>query len=405
MNVPAIDYLPPDRRAVAACANVPEFTFSPKAPKRLSRTFLCADCGQPLHDPFWVPGPLCDACHRAENLAGKTKPAPLGPTEQELVWSRKLVRTPRTVSEVERKHLNYQPHFETKVNTNDTLSPYGTVPAFHAMTFHDPHAELSWLMQTQMRDIALTDEEIAFRGISVASIGSSSQNDDAPLDIADDNERTALVPMDDRWSKDPQANHDARRYGTPDMGMELAPVIRRIEWERDFLACGQPNRIYIGVDETGAKYPTCTDRRWQPEQLVPYLEWMREAVAGRSGQDILEARERAHHYGALVLSLMSEDEQTSWMTRDWRYRFYLNEFASTNVDNELHTLKLLDAWREPVAERGPVELGFHGDGGDMHIDWDRELTGFLAITDEDPEEPGEYQLWPLTDAERAAANA
>jgi hypothetical protein len=256
--------------------------------------------------------------------------------------------------------------FKTPVKDTGPLTPYGTVPPIHAMTFRDPIAERSWLEATQARDIASMADEAAANGMSTISLSSS------PLG-ADDDDMTfdAVIGPKDPVPFDPDP-------------IELATRQRRYDWEQFILHCSSSARLYVRRSEAGSPELACSDRRWSRERILGYIGPIRALVQGRTLDDLDNDRARAEHYGAVVMSTMSPEEQAAWMGR---HRPIPHDLPEENINLAFRVKEYLfaaddNASRDkerPLADPeeatgGPYELGLH--------------------FDDTPYEPMEWDLWP-----------
>lgn len=369
---------PPPHTAIAVCKNVPEFAFTP--PKS--------------YGTVRYPRPP-----QAPAIYGPAIPAGLFPPARP-------EGVKRQVSPNEELHINLKTRFEPR--TTGMLTPMNRAPAFDSMTFHDPHAELTWLIETQRQDIANFHEEMRANGFGSISLSQAPKSENDDLEAAN-------IAMDDEV-EDPLVEHNARRFGlamkySPD---ELAPILRQIDNERWSAENGTPLRIYAALGPNGTmniasaymKTPTLTEPPLMDSDTLnaTYLRRMKALIAGRSRADIYHARNRAYHYGHLVYSLMTPDQQLVWDRRERRARAYLGIADDNTTRVYFAEADERDGLAQPHEEEpqtgGAQEIGFHGDGGEGLVvgnltGWSR-LDEYVVST-----EPTEYDLWELTEAELA----
>lgn len=286
------------------------------------------------------------------------------------MYQRRPVRAKREkadVGPIEEGWRNYQPFFKSAVTGEGSLmQPHGKVAAHDESLYTNRHAELSALMETQERELATLPELMKANGLSAFSLSSSPEGDN------DDDLEAGNI-------SDP-TEHAASRYGTAYTTIELAPVMRRIEWERYILGCSQTTRISVERNASGGRSLRSSNRRWKAEHLQKYLPHFQRAFPELPSMDEIENnRARAAHYGQLVWSLMTPRQQLAWTKRVGPAYRYL-DFADANIERE--------AWSD---ELHPIDKP---QGGEY------ELSSGQLFDAESPFEPREFDLWPLTPFER-----
>lgn len=254
--------------------------------------------------------------------------------------------------------------FATPINQDNLLTPHGSAPPLHTLTFHDKHTELSWLIETQLRELAPLSQEFAANGLAALSLSSSPPSED------DDDLTTANL-----------AEHHLREVPFEPNPIELAARQRRYDWEHYILSCSTSARLYARRS-TSNKHTViaCSDRRWTPERIAEYAIQIRNLLANRSINEVENDRQRAQHYGRIVWATMTPEEQDAWTVRNPAVNHYLDSADdNTNRDNWILS---------PDAPSGSSEeLGFH---------WlDSDLGGPECVV---LPEPSEYDLWPENDA-------
>lgn len=365
---------------VAAPSDLPEFAFSPKV-QWLSRAFVCLGCDEPIHERpgqtnHWYidgAGPYCPPC------VGRGTPQPdtfivVDVSDARSAYPRPT-RTPgeaRVLTHTEALHHSLQTKFAPK--TEGFLTPYGRQPALHTINFPNRHVELSWLVQTQRQDLATLHEEMRTNGLDSVNFSAPSDDGDSEMEAAiadDDVSRTHYgygVKGKDEDGRDTYYNLD-----------EVVAIKRQIDWEDFIEGCGTSLRIYAKITPEGR---TITAEYMSPKRvsepapttdmLKQHVSTLRRLIGARSNEDILHDRERAYYYGKLVWARMTPEQQLAWTRRDRRALAYLG-IADDNSSRVLFNDP------EPPREGGPVELGLH--------------------EAENPLEPSEFDLWPMTDEE------
>lgn len=254
------------------------------------------------------------------------------------------------------------------------MQPMGAVAPWHAMEFRSRHTELSWLIQSQHRELAPLAQEFAANGLSASSLSSSFDDDDREAAEISEH-RTHRTPYD------------------PDP-IELAARQRQYEFDQYLLGCSQTTKVFLKVNAQGQRALGTNDVRLTGHDLVDYKNKLFDALGELpSAEEIQNNRARAAHYKQLVWAAMTPEEQLAWTRRDARHPVAVR-YA---VDKPEHTIlePYLDpgdsnverlGWPgaldrglfEPVADGAPQELG-------QHYVEDGEVLP----------EPNEFELWPV----------
>ena len=292
MNVPTIAFVEPDRRSIAVCPVLPEFTFSPKVPvQRVIRPAI--ERSAPVHGPLLLP----------------TIAAPKRPEGTKLV-----------LQEAEQSHHDLVPYakrFPHPVN-EDRRPPIGTtVPLEGLGHFLARAEEIDAIARTQHLELPTAQQELG--AISLSS--SSGDEDDDGIDLAEKH---------------------ACRYGTAYLTPEQS-LLDRIEWERYVLRCSSVVKIFPVKTEDGRTVPTTNDKRVTREQLNAFGSKLVALAGGRSIDDIENDRERASYYKRLVWSLMTPAQQTAWTRRSASVQAYLNPSSEKLT---------IDAWQPEYRGHG-----------------------------------------------------
>lgn len=357
---------------VEAPAELPEFHFTPRT--HYGRRFLCISCDEPIREQpgqanHWMLDDAGPYCRRCVNLV-----LPFETHEPRVLNQPTKVRAANPPGKADPDWdvaVRGKARFSKIPLQKSTRAPLGTAPAFVNSPFlpdsYKSKAEdLDFIRRTQDLELATAAQELAAIGIPSMSI-------ERP---AADEEREANIS-------------EMRRSGTPYETVE-PDLARRIEWERYVSKCGAVVLIHTKRTATGRTLAV-EDRRWTKDDIVAYIPHYREAFPNLADQDELEAN-KAHiaHMRLRVIDLMSPEDRDAWYHGDYPKRAYLAP-ADDNVARE----------REPIAEigdRGPVEIGTHGDGGNLVVT--RGLWGRLNDDDITQTEPTEFDLWPLTPYEK-----
>ncbi len=344
-----LQYLDDGRRSYAACANVPEFKFSPKAGKRIKRTFVCDK-------------PDCEMCAPNPPQQGPMKPMLKGGNPVK-------VGPERQVGAIEKGWLNYIPFFKTKVNQT-TKPPVGTVPTLEGLGhFLSRVDEINAIAETQFLDLPTVQQELAAMGVSSINLSSSpndSEDDDYTLEIAEPGPESTRLEGVKEFKFDKQANHDARRYGTPYVTADLAAVMRRIEWERGIIASKLPVRVVLHSNgEAVGPVSASSDHA-----LVNELFTKLYAACGRPGPKTTKDLMNFADYYGYVGS-----------------KFYTPQEKAESLEQSMDDLGAEDLMDPEEILQGPQELGMHWLSSDLGDEWMHELGLVLA-------EPAEYELWP-----------
>jgi len=319
-------------------------------------------------------------------------------------------RKPRLISEAEKAWRDCKPFLKEPDEPGTAIrTPYGFTEPWHKMTFRDELHELMWLETSQRLELAAQDHELRSNDIPSFSL-SSSFSDDETIDAR------VLVNQkdDDIVAGDSENERNARRYGVsmkydPET---LAPILRRIEWEKYILACSQSVRIF--VDTTGGKrLPATNDQRHTPEEVNGFATLLTERLGFLpSAEDIDLARERAAHYKKIVWSLMSPEEHHDWSHHGPAYNRYMAPLQQgarieeawpemrdkTNAQDPLAIVWVDDpdepgylvteAAPDPQPTGAPVELGLHWLTTDLPDELFDSETRVLP-------EPNELEFWPV----------
>lgn len=277
----------------------------------------------------------------------------------------------RQISKTEEGWLNLKPYFETPVTQEGLVQPHGSTKAYSPPPGLARSAEIWELARTQHLELASMAAEFRANGLTAISLSSSpaGENDDDLTAANLAQSHLKMVPYD----PDPET---------------IAPLMRRIDWERYILGCSVPTRIYAKVKPDGSLALACENRTWTTEQLAAYAPKIRELIAGRTGAEIANDRERAYYYRSAVWASMTPDQQIAWHEKNPEAKAYL-DFADDNRERE--------TWFAPEVVTnggGPQELNLHSLDVDLEEDGNFQM---VVLT-----EPSEFEFWPLSEDELAA---
>jgi hypothetical protein len=249
----------------------------------------------------------------------------------------------------------------------ELLTPYGTSKPLGVLgTFYDRATELNALMGTQFQELPTLAAEFAANGLTAISLSSSSEDDDMDAaNIAESHLRRTPYTMDP---------------------VTVAPLLRRIEWEKYIFACG-PNTFVAAIQDKnnpGKMVINTTDKKMSVERLATYVPKMKEMIGERTYEELENDRIRSWYYGKeLVWSLMTPDERDAWKRKNPGTLMYLR-----SASHIFH-----DAWwaedheEKRATQQGPVELGLHNLGSDApDLPWFPDPYEVLS-------EPTPFELW------------
>lgn len=292
----------------------------------------------------------------------------------------------RKVASIEIGWINHKTFFATPVAGEGKLvQPFGTAAVHDPANYRNRHEELSALIETQERELATLPDLMKANGLAAFSLSSSpsGENDDdmEAANIAEPQERIGYQPTRPGEKFDPEAERNAQRYGVSYDVSELAPVTRRIEWERYILGCSQSNRISVELksDGSGKRTIRTSNRRWTDAHRAAYKPHFLAALGElKSMAEYEAARARAKAVGPLVWSHMTNKQQLAWDRRRGTAQHYL-DFADANIERE--------SWDDPLHPET-------AEGGEY------ELSAGQLFNEANPFEPRELDLWPVTRWER-----
>ena len=187
----------------------------------------------------------------------------------------------RAVSASEESWLQMKPIFSSPVKDHER-PPVGTAPTLEGLgAFLNRVTEIEAIANTQFLELPTVSQELAQTGIGSFSISSSSDEDDESFDVSDtDLERNAC------------------RYGTAYLTQELAPIVRRIEWERYVFHCGPSQRVALAV-VNGALSAVSESKALSPEEVASLGKRIWLAAGKPDAATLLNDQARAAHYGVV----------------------------------------------------------------------------------------------------------
>lgn len=171
--------------------------------------------------------------------------------------------------------------------TDHVKPPKGTAPTLEGLQRYlgrmaDYEAEWRAIAATQDLELPTVAQELAQTGVSSFSLKQDDDEDDAiGLEVADDAERAAC------------------RYGTAYTTMDLAPIVRRIEWERYIYGCSPVQRVYITTREDGTMGVGTDSHALTKEELLPLARKLKQTLDGKTAVDLENNRTYAVHYGVV----------------------------------------------------------------------------------------------------------
>lgn len=189
----------------------------------------------------------------------------------------------RTVSPAEEGWLNMRTLFDTPVREH-SRPPVGTAPTLEGLGhFLARVDEINAIAATQAMELPTVGQELAQTGISSFSISSSfdDESDDASAEVSDaDLERNAC------------------RYGTAYVAAELAPLVRRIEWEQFIYRCGPAQRVTLTVVD-GRISAMSESKTLAPEEVAAWGKRIWLAMGKPDADTLANSIAYARHYGVI----------------------------------------------------------------------------------------------------------
>lgn len=212
--------------------------------------------------------------------------------------------------------------------TDRLMQPHGSTMPWHAMTFASRHTELSWLIESQHRELAPLAQEFAANGLSASSLSSSFDDDD--LEAANISERRLR-----RVAYDPDP-------------VELAARQRRYEFDQYLQRCSQTQKVFVEVTSDGKRRFGTNDVRLTPTDVAAWGDEIRARLGTLPSVDDIA---RAKHYQRAVWAAMPPAAQDAWLHRTLEVQMYLEQGDTTDRSTwPLH---------EEQPDGAPQELGLH----------------------------------------------
>lgn len=234
-------------------SHLPEFAFSPRAPRPEAAPRL--------------------AVHRTN--------AHIGPMVPPTISNPRTLHEKRIVKPSEECRLQLRSMWD-KTPTEYTEPPMGTAPTLEGLgKFLARASEIQAIADTQFLELPTVGQELAATGLSAVSLSSSDDDDDIGLEAPDD-----------------IAEHHACRYGTAYTTMDLAPMVRLVEREHFFYECGPVHRVRLIPEGTEVVAEAIGSKL--PADLVNEMGariW--KALDYADGETIANDQLRTQHYGVV----------------------------------------------------------------------------------------------------------
>lgn len=251
------------------------------------------------------------------------------------------------IGPIEANWRKLKPYFPKPVQKQDFVDPINAlediekfIARIEALNLESqrPGAELAKqqaienILIDQEKEMASTVDLFRANGFNAISMSSSDDDDDNPLEIAEEVERIGYRPATTIGEVD-ETNRNAHRYGVAPaiMGMDIetaAAYIRRIEWERYALACSMPKKVRL-TPEGGAV------------EDAPFASMPPDLVRSM-GKRIKKAIENDWAYGTTTPNLGIEQSFDDLGPEEWNrpdensggsHELGLHNFADDDVEN------------------------------------------------------------------------
>lgn len=256
----------------------------------------------------------------------------------------------REVGPIEEGWINLQPFFKTPIKQEGFVAPLGSLQDIEHLLARIE--AIKRLADQQTRDAAIArvlieqDKELpsivdefranGFKAISLSS--SSLDSDDDDLEAANYSAKNlGYVP----YNPDPET---------------IAPLTRRIEWERFALECGQTQKVWLVTKDDGT-VTAAGDPGSDPQTVRTLGRRLRSVALDTNDLPLEMRRARAEYYHAIGSCLYGK-----WKGAQW-------------PEQSLDELGAEDQNKPDEVKQGPQELGLHNLSQDDEESWDPE--GFV----------------------------
>jgi hypothetical protein len=266
------------QRGYAACKFVPEFKFSEKHITE--------------HIPFI-----------AYNDWNGSDQTPMGPPVPPMISNPRTLHPKYQVPAIEEGWRNLQPFFKTPIKQTGFVQPLNSlkgmdhflsrIQTLNRMIHQQERDALtSLILIEQDKELATIADEFKANGFKAISLSSSQEDDDLPAaNFAESHMR--YVP----YKYDPET---------------LAPLLRRIDWERYALACGQPQRVWLTAKADGTITATTDNKVLTPDEIRALARKIKDACNFQDAREMKNSRARAVHYGVVGSILYGKRKGAQW---------------------------------------------------------------------------------------------
>lgn len=248
-----------------------------------------------------------------------------------------------------------QPKLTAPIPSEGLVTPHGTAKPLGALgTFLSRVDEINAIARTQNYELPSLAAEMRANGFEAISLSSSNADDDM--------EAANLADL-----------HLNMTPFAPDRE-ELAPLLRRIEWEKYIFGCSPVTKYYLKPKKDGRVTLACTDKRVTPDEIRAQAPRFRKADGEfPTADEVQNARAWADHYKQVVLAQLTPAQFEAYKYKQQPWLDYVDPTAGVEENN----LDMILTPEEP-SNGGPEEIGLHS-----------VIEGVVTF------EPTSAELWPM----------
>lgn len=228
-----------------------------------------------------------------------------------------------------------KPKLSAPVPSEGLVAPHGTAKPLGALgTFLSRVEEINAIARTQNLELPTLAAEMKANGFDAISLSSSPNDDDLEAaNIAEKHLR--MTPY------------------APDRE-ELAPILRRIEWERYIFGCSPSAKYYLKPKEDGKVTLACNDKRVTTDQLQAIApKFKKPDGTYPTAEEVEDARAFNEHYRQPVLAQMTKDEFEAYRYKQSSWLAYVDP-STTEINDVGEAIDLAEE-----SNGGPEEIGLH----------------------------------------------
>lgn len=295
--------------------------------------------------------------HAAKRIRRAFRDSIEGPMAPPMITNPRRLHEPRKVSKVEAGHRSNEPFFKTPIKQTGFVAPINSLEGMDH--FLGRVAEIERLTKAQKRESAAQElgrmlveqekelpslvDEFKANGFQAVSLDApSTMNSDGSVSSRHEAMASASVKSTPYgyglkgWTEPDE--YGTRRPIYYDLA-EVAPILRRIEWEQFALACGLPMKVALKQKPSGGITAFSDDKRLDP---LTVAEMGKKIAKATPLDEFINNRERAAHYG-VVGSI------TYGVLKGFHY-----------PEQSMDELGIEDMLKPDEFTQGPQELGLHG---------------------------------------------